>query len=107
MPTFRKYKAKNVKISGIDYKLWVADTFKKRSIGLSAIKSLPKNQGMIFVYDQDVSNDFTMKNTAISLHIIFIDKDFKIIDHFDCEPFHKSPINPQRPYRYVIEINTR
>lgn len=102
---FKNYKTKKVKIKGIDHKLWIADSFDKRKTGLSLIKNLPSDCGMLFIYDKDTSNSFTMKNTAIPLCLIFIDSDFNIVSQYNCQPFQKQPINPGRPYRYVIEVN--
>lgn len=102
---FKNYKIKTIKIKGVDHKLWVADTFNKRKIGLSLVKKLPKYCGMLFIYDKDVSHSFTMKNTCIPLHLMFIDAEFNVINQYDCKPFQKNIINPGVAYRYVIEIN--
>ncbi len=102
---FKNYKKVKTNIKGRgSYTLWVADTPKKKSLGLSGIKSLPKKHGMIFVYDNDVQNSFTMKNTFIPLIIIFLDKNFEILETFKCKPQQKRSIIPSVKYRYVIEI---
>jgi len=102
---FKKYKKIKTGIKGLGrFNLWVADTHKKRSLGLSGIDSLPKKHGMIFVYDDDVQNSFTMKNTFISLTIIFLDKNFNVLETFKCRPKQKKTISPSLKYRYVIEI---
>jgi len=102
---FKDYRKIKTPIKGRGrYTLWVADTFKKKEIGLSKVKKLPKNYGMIFVYNQDVDHSFTMKNTSIPLTIIFLDKDYEIIEVFNCQPFLKRSIRPSKKYRYVVEI---
>ena len=102
---FKKYKKIKTSIKGRGrYTLWVADTSQKKAIGLSRVIKLPKRHGMIFTYTEDVDNAFTMKNTSIPLEIIFLDKDFEIIDYFKCRPFEKRAIRPSSKYRYVIEI---
>jgi uncharacterized membrane protein (UPF0127 family) len=101
---FKGYKTKKMKIKGKTYNLWVADTDKKRSIGLSKIKKLPNRTGMLFTYKTDVNHGFTMRSTRIPLTIIFLDKFMKVIDVFSAPPFYKKLIKPNKNYRYVIEI---
>lgn len=101
---FRKYKNSFIKIKGKKYNLWIADTPLKRRKGLSLIKELPKGWGMFFHFDHDVDNGFTMENTNIPLTLIFLDKDYKIIETFKCKPRQKGTIKPSKKYRYVIEI---
>ena len=102
---FRNYRKIKTNIKGRGrYSLWVADTPKKKSLGLSGIDKLPKKHGMIFVYEEDVQNNFTMKNTFIPLTIIFLDSNFNILEVFNCKPQQKRSIIPSIKYRYVIEI---
>jgi len=89
---------------GRTYTLAIADTPNKKRIGLSKIKELPKNHGMLFVYNTPVNHSFTMKNTGIPLHIIFLDKDFNILKDFKARPYQKQLFNPGVKYSYVIEI---
>ena len=104
MHEFKNYRFIKIPIAGKKYKLFVADTVKKKKIGLSKIKKLPKNHGMIFLYDKPTKNAFTMRNTSIPLKIIFLDKNFKIVDSYDCRPHQKKLIKPMNNYTYVIEI---
>ena len=60
---------------------------------------------MIFTYDSDVDHGFTMEKTKIPLTIIFLDKNFNVVDSFKCRPGQQGSIKPRRKnYRYVIEI---
>lgn len=101
---FKGYKTKKVKIKGKYYSLWIANNDRKRRLGLSNIKKLPPRTGMLFCYDSDVHNSFTMKNTRIPLTIIFLDKNMDIVDIHKVPAFYKSPIVSKKPYRFVIEI---
>jgi uncharacterized protein len=102
---FRRYKKIKQPIRGRGvFNLWVADTDQKKALGLSNLNILPKKHGMLFVYNHDVDNAFSMKETHIPLTIIFLNKDFEIIDVFKCKPLDRKPVISSEKYRYVIEI---
>ena len=101
---FKRYKKVKVPIKGKSYLLVVADTPGKKRIGLSKIKKLPSGCGMLFTYNTPVNNAFTMQNTSIPLTIIFLDKNFEIIEVFKCRPFQRKTVRPESDYSYVVEI---
>ena len=101
---FKNYKKISIPINGTYYKLVVADTATKKQKGLSQVLDLPKGMGMIFTYNSPVNNAFTMQNTKVPLTIIFLDSEFKIVEHFKCDPFQNKKIKPVKSYSYVIEI---
>ena len=102
---FKNYRKIKTPIKGKgQYTLWVADTPSKRKLGLSNISKLPPRCGMIFVYDKPVNHAFTMANTKIPLTIMFLNKDFKVLEVFKCRPFEKKKVRPKSDYSYVIEI---
>ena len=101
---FKNYKKIKTPIKGRgNYNLWVADTDAKKSQGLRGVRQLPKKCGMIFPYSSDVDHNFTMVGVKIPLTIIFLDKNFNILDVIDAKPGQKS-IGCKSKYRYVIEI---
>ncbi len=102
---YKKYRKITTPIKGKKYKLWVADTLQKKRLGLSPLNSLPRGWGMIFTYNSDVDHAFTMEKTKIPLTIIFLDKNFNVVDVFKCRPGQKGSIKPRnKNYRYVVEI---
>ena len=104
--SFANYKKIKTRIKGKSgiFKLWVADTRQKQTLGLSKIKSIPRNHGMIFVHEDEKPRVFTMKNTFIPLEIIFLDKDFNIVYRERAKPRQKKSIVCEKPSMYVIEI---
>ena len=100
------YKYKQTKIKGRSgtFKLWIADSYAKKVKGLSNIRSLGKNEGMIFVYEDEDFRTFTMKNTYIPLEIYFCDKDFNVLEVVRGKPRNRSPIKSKVKAKYVIEI---
>ena len=85
----------------------IADTDPERTTGLMNRESLPDNRGMLFVFDREEFRSFWMKNTYISLDIIFINKDKEVINiHQSTEPLNteKSYYSDQ-PVQFVLEVN--
>ena len=86
----------------------VADDDNEKITGLMFREKLEENSGMLFVFDSENYQTFWMKNTLIPLDIIFIGKDFKIIDIKTAVPCKKDPCalyRPSEPAKYVLEVN--
>ncbi len=56
----------------------VADTPKTREIGLMCRTKLPKDYGMLFVFPNEMGLGFWMKNTLVSLDLLWIGADKRI-----------------------------
>jgi uncharacterized membrane protein (UPF0127 family) len=77
----------------------------EKAKGLMFRESLEKEEGMLFVYEQEEILSFWMKNTRIPLSIAFIDKSGKILDIQDMEPFSLKSHISARPAQYALEMN--
>ena len=86
----------------------VADSAEERQVGLMGRESLPDDAGMIFLFDEDTSGGFWMKDTLIPLSIAFADADGTIVSVLDMEPCEADPCeiyDPGVPYRSALEVN--
>lgn len=84
----------------------VSDSPAARRKGLQNRNSLGENYGMLFVFEQETQDPFWMKDTFISLDLIFFDKDYYVIDLIEkSEPMSEKLLFSKHPYRYVLEIN--
>lgn len=88
-----------------DFKVWIADDEKSRERGLMFIKSLPADQGMLFLFEQPRYAAFWMKNTYLSLDIVFIGPDGVVVNIAnDTRPQSLDPIESQAPVKGVLEV---
>jgi uncharacterized protein len=91
------------------FKVEIADSQIERTKGLMFRSFLPKDQGMLFIFENTGRHSFWMKNTKISLDIIWIDEDSKIVHiHNEAEPCKEeycNPIYPSKDAKYVLELN--
>jgi uncharacterized membrane protein (UPF0127 family) len=83
----------------------VADSEEERSTGLMFRRSIGEKEGMLFIYDREHEITMWMKNTYISLDMIFVRRD-GVISHIETntEPFSESIIDSEGPALAVIEM---
>jgi uncharacterized protein len=86
----------------------VAETEEQRAFGLMMRESLPEDEGMLFVFFEDSTSAFTMRNTLIPLSVAFFDFDGEILKILDMEPCEEEPCpsyDPGVTYRGALEVN--
>lgn len=67
-------------LSGKTLKVEIAKTEAEHERGLMFKKTLPDNEGMLFIFKDEQVRAFWMKNTIIDLSIGYFDKDRTLID---------------------------
>lgn len=82
--------------------LEVADTDRKREMGLQGRRYLEKNGGMLFVFPDDAPRVIWMKNTLVTLDIIFLDNE-GVIKNLAAR-VSPSRIKLFSSARYIIEL---
>ena len=83
----------------------LARTPQQRQTGLMHRRSMPQQEGMLFVFDQPGVQCFWMKNTLLPLTAAFVDDDGTIVNLADMQPQTETPHCSARPVRYVLEMN--
>ena len=92
--------------SGVIFNLKLADTKEKQKNGLMYVKNMPENAGMLFKYNDIRNHSMWMKNTFIPLDILFLDKNYKLIDYVEnTVPFSLEKISINEPSQNIIELN--
>ena len=72
----------NIKLGNQEYNIFIAKSEEQKSKGLQHFKSLPKDEGMLFVINESnpVETFFHMHNVPFPLDMIFMDDEFKVLD---------------------------
>jgi uncharacterized membrane protein (UPF0127 family) len=75
--------------------------------GLMFVRDLPEQSGMLFVYDDSSIHSMWMKNTYISLDIVFTRRDGTVssVIH-DTTPRSLDSLSAIEPVVYVLELNS-
>ena len=94
-----------VELAGRRFTLEVADDLDEMQRGLMYRQSMPRDRGMIFVYDREQILTFYMKNTYIPLDIIFLDSKGKVVSIKQMKPLDLTSTSSDRPARFAIELN--
>jgi uncharacterized membrane protein (UPF0127 family) len=83
----------------------IADTPETQMKGLMGRKNLSINKGMLFVFKRLKPRKFWMKNTPISLDIIFIGADGCIVNIAESTtPMSERGYWSDGPVKYVVEV---
>jgi len=87
----------------------IADDSQEWAQGLMFRKNLDENSGMLFIFPDEQTRGFWMKNTLIPLDIIFVSSNLTIIDIKEnfgpCETDPCQVYTSKAPAKYVLEVN--
>lgn len=84
----------------------IADNDTIRGYGLMNLDYLKPNYGMIFLFDESKIVEMWMKNTKISLDMIFINQNNQIVNiKTKAKPYSLDIISSKLPVDKVLEIN--
>jgi len=94
-------------INNSSFRISIADTALERARGLSNKISLPKEEGLLFVFNEIGVYHFWMKDMNFPIDIIWIGEDYKIvyIKENALPESYPEKFNPNQPALYVLEIN--
>lgn len=100
-------KTKNIgciKLGGQEYDIYIAKSEEQKRQGLQNFKSLPSDEGMLFVINESnpVETFFHMHNVPFPLDLIFMDDEFKVLDVKRGNP---EDDKIEGIASYVLEIN--
>jgi hypothetical protein len=88
------------------FQVEIADDPRERAMGLMFRRQMAKDEGMLFDFGAEEQASFWMKNTYISLDMLFIHADGtieSIAEH--TTPLSEKSVVSEGPVRYVLELN--
>lgn len=84
----------------------VADTETKRNQGLMYRRQMAQNHGMLFIMEEMKIQSFYMRNTHVSLDIIYVDDQKKIVSiQKNTTPLSEKSLPSTGDALYVVEVN--
>jgi len=86
--------------------IYLAISFEQQRRGLMFVRKMPENTGMLFVYDETDYHSMWMKNTYISLDMVFARADGTVssVIH-DTQPLSLDSQASIEPVNYVLELS--
>jgi uncharacterized membrane protein (UPF0127 family) len=86
-------------------KVELARTDAEHQRGLMYREKLEPDRGMLFIFPDEKQNSFWMKNTYVSLDIMFIKADKTVLGTSEnCEPLTETGRNVPGKSQYVLEV---
>lgn len=86
----------------------LAETAQQQAQGLMNRRDLSGYDGMLFLFSEDTTGEFWMKDTLLPLSIAFFDRNGRFVSSTDMEPCVGQPSCPTyaaaRAYRYALEV---
>jgi uncharacterized membrane protein (UPF0127 family) len=95
--------------SGAEFRIELAISDEERRLGYMYREHVGPREGMLFLFDRSGRHDFWMKNCKVSLDIIWMDANFRIVqiarDQQPCPEDGPCPqLTPLQPSSYVLEL---
>jgi uncharacterized membrane protein (UPF0127 family) len=89
----------------VNFKIWEADTPKREQQGMMFIREMDEHTGMLFMFPENKPVTMWMKNTYVSLDLVFLNAQGKI-DYIAASATPKSEaiIGPPTPEFAVLEL---
>jgi uncharacterized membrane protein (UPF0127 family) len=83
----------------------LATTPEKRRLGLMYRQDLREGEGMLFLFPKEESLAFWMKNTHLSLDLIFINRTQQIVSIVkEATPYSEKLLPSGQPAQFVLEV---
>lgn len=93
-----------VTIGNKTYKCKVAETEEQKQKGLMGVEELPSDEGMLFIWEEENTQQMWMKNCSIPLDQIAINDDEEVTMIYQAEPNNETLI-PFTNAKYILEVN--
>lgn len=83
-----------------------AESDYEHQTGLMYRETMKENQGMLFIYNSERVRNFYMKNTYITLDIIYYEADSTLVSiQKNTTPKDETSLPSEGPAQYILEVN--
>jgi uncharacterized protein len=105
-PSLQQARVQVTTASGVhEFGVWIAADDRSRERGLMYVRELPPGGGMLFLFEQPQPLAFWMKNTYLSLDLIFIDPAGRVLNiAANTRPHSLDPIPSDGEAIAVLEV---
>ena len=88
-----------------EFAVWIAADDRSRARGLMYVRELPPDRGMLFLFDRPEALAFWMKDTYLSLDLVFIAPDGTVVNvAAGSPPLSLRPIESEGPVIAALEV---
>jgi uncharacterized membrane protein (UPF0127 family) len=88
-----------------EFSVWIAADARSRERGLMYVRELPPGSGMLFLFEFPQPLAFWMKNTYLSLDLVFIGGDGRVLNVVEnAKPLSLDPIESDGDAIAVLEV---
>ena len=88
------------------FEIYLAVSPQQQRRGLMFVRELPERTGMLFVYADERYRSMWMKNTYISLDMVFARRDGSITNIVETTvPLSEKSVTSSEPATFVLELN--
>ena len=89
------------------FSVWIATDEQSQQRGLMFVREMPRDSGMLFIFSPPRDAAFWMKDTYLSLDLIFIDPAGTVLNiESDARPHSLEPIESHGPVIGVLELRS-
>ena len=89
-----------------EFTVYLATEFEQQRRGLMFVRDMPDDVGMLFIYEDSEIHSMWMKNTYISLDLVFARADGSVSSVIrDTQPLSLESRASIEPVSYVLELN--
>ena len=105
-PTLEQARVQVTTSTGVhEFGVWIAADDESRQRGLMYVRELPPDRGMLFVFERPQALAFWMKDTYLSLDLIFIDPAGRVLNiAAHARPHSLNPIRSEGDAIAVLEV---
>ncbi len=84
----------------------IAETPEERTQGMMYRSFISDDMGMLFIFENSQKRQFWMKNTKVSLDILFADENLQIVTIYKfTTPYSEASLPSYKEAKYVIEVS--